>query len=66
MTVSTTLANSQEFSGSVEVAEPPEGFVGALLVGEVHAVELLERLPVGRESPALVEQRVEAGVLCVV
>ena len=66
MMVSTILWNSQVFAGGVEVAEPVEGFQGAgFVVGVVEAVELLEGLVAGFESGVLVEQRVEAGLVCV-
>ena len=48
----------------VEVAEPPEGFEGAVIVvGGVEAVELLEGLPAGFEAGVGVEQLVEAGAV---
>ena len=64
--VSTMLWNSQVFAGGVEVAEPVEGLQGAgFVVGVVEAVEFLEGLVAGFESGVLVEQLVEAGLVCV-
>ena len=53
-----------QLAGLVEVAEPPEGFEGAVIVvGGVEAVELLECLPAGFEAGVGVEQLVEAGAV---
>ena len=66
MMVSKMLWNSQEFAGGVEVAEPAEGLQGAFfVVGDVHAVDLLEGLPPCFESGVLGDQRVEAGLIAV-
>ena len=53
-----------QLAGLVEVAEPPEGVEGAVVVvGGVEAVELLECLPAGFEAGVGVEQLVEAGAV---
>ena len=53
-----------QLAGLVEVAEPPEGFEGAVIVvGGVEAVELLQGLPAGFEAGVGVEQLVEAGAV---
>ena len=53
-----------QVAGLVEVAEPPEGFQGAVIVvGGVEAVELLEGLPAGSKPRVGVEQLVEAGAV---
>ena len=53
-----------QVAGLVEVAEPPEGFEGAVVVvGGVEAVELLQGLPAGSEAGVGVEQLVEAGAV---
>ena len=50
-----------QLAGLVEVAEPPEGLQGAVVVvGEVEAVELLQGLPAGPQPRVGVEQLVEA------
>ena len=52
-------------AGGVEVAEPVEGFKGAVVVlGEVEAVEFLEGLPAGFEAGVSLEEFVETGLLC--
>ena len=64
MNVSTVSWYSGQLAVLVEVAEPPEGFEGAVIVvGGVEAVELLEGVPAGFEAGVGVEQLVEAGAV---
>ena len=47
-----------QVAGLVEVAEPPEGFQGAVIVvGGVEAMDLLEGLPAGFEAGVGVDGR---------
>ena len=51
-----------QLAGLIEVAEPSQGFEGAVVVvGEVEAVEFLQGLPAGFEAGVGVEEGVEAG-----
>ena len=53
-----------QLSGLIEVAEPPEGLQGAVVVvGGVEAVELPQGLPAGPQPRVGVEEPVEAGAV---